>query len=319
MLLAIITSGFYSGSPNVNVTADVADGTSILIYDDETKDLLGSALISDGEAVVAIASELYAGQRIIPYVTAFGKDTFGAVIVTESEVEHTGWKIPETVDAVPYDDYLAAGGAALPAVYDPASCRNFSRDMDAIERAIDAPITFILRQIESQAGTIQVLIENIEGAIGGFFTKFDADASGTSTSKIYSANGTYQVKVWGVNETEAEAVVKTYNLTMPTATVDFGTTVVDLSYFVDYGNTTSPGQRPLRVVVYSSVPVEVQIDGVHTWAIASASGSFSPGETGRYDGPVHFVTEDEYTIRGRKASDGTQALVRTIKLNNYFS
>lgn len=318
MALAIITSGFFAESTLVNVFADVVDGTAVFVYDDETKDLLGSSTIDDGASAVSVAPMLYAGQRIIAFLVAFGRDTYGSIVVTESETEHTGWKTPTTVDGQPYQEYLEAGGAALPDLYEPASCRNFSRDQDSIDRAIDVPISFILRQIESQGGNVQVVIENITGAIGGYKTKFDGDAQGTSLTKTYSANGNYQVKVWGVNQLEAQAVIKTYALTMPTASIDFGTTVVDLTYFADYGNNTSPGLRPLRVNVYSSVPVEVQIDGVHTWAVASSTG-MQPNETGRYDGPVHFVEEGEYTIRCRKASDSSQELVRQIKLNNYFS
>ncbi|WP_026630055.1 hypothetical protein [Dyadobacter alkalitolerans] len=318
MDLAIITSGFVAGSGFVSITADVANGTIVLIYDDETKDLLGSAPTESGVALVPVAPILYSGQRIIAYVSEFGRDTQGSIIVTDSELESSGWKTPETVDGQPYDAYLLAGGMPLPDLYDPASCRNFSRDKDSIDRAIDVPISFILRQIESQGGTVQVAIENITGAIGGYKTKFDGDAQGTSLTKTYSDNGNYQVKVWGVNQLEAQAIIKTYSLVMPTASINFGTTVVDLIYFCDYGNSTSPGLRPLRVQVYSSVPVEVQIDGVHTWAVASSTG-MQPNETGRYDGPVHFVEEGEYTIRCRKASDSSQELVRQIKLNNYFS
>lgn len=318
MNLAIITAGFVEGSLSVTVVADVADGTNVLLYDDETKEILGSLVVDDGKAVVPVSPILYAGQRIIAYLGAFGKDTFGSVIVTESAIEPSGWKTPETVDGQPYGTYLEAGGSALPDLYDPASCRNFSRDQDSIERAIDVPISFILRQIESQGGTVQVVVESITGAIGGYKTKFDGDAQGTSLTKTYSDNGAYQVKVWGANQLEAEAITKTYSLTMPTASIDFGTTVVDLTYFVDYGNNTSPGLRPLRVNVYSSVPVEVKIDGVHNWAVASSTG-MQPNETGRYDGPVHFVEEGEYTIRCRKASDSSQELVRQVKLNNYFS
>ncbi|MCF2487464.1 hypothetical protein [Dyadobacter sp. CY347] len=318
MELAIIISGFYAESTSVKVVADVADGIDVLIYDDETKQILGSALTADGSANITVSPILYAGQRIIAYLAEFGQDTYGSLVVTESETEHTGWKTPETVNGQSYKAYLIAGGAALPDLYDPASCRNFSRDKDSIDRAIDVPISFILRQIESQGGTVQVVIENISGAIGGYKSKFDGDAQGTNLSKTYSDSGNYQVKVWGVNQVEAQAITKTYSLTMPTASIDFGSTVVDLTYFADYGNNTSPGLRPLRVTVYSSVPVEVQIDGVHTWAVASSTG-MQPNETGRYDGPVHFVEEGEYTIRCRKASDSSQELVRQIKLNNYFS
>lgn len=305
-------------STAVQVTANVANGTTILIYDDETKDLIGTGTATSGSANVTVSPGLYAGQRIIAYVTSFGNGTFGAVIVVESETETNGWETPVTVNGQPYEDYLAGGGDQQPDIYNPEHCRNMSRDMDAISRAINTPITFILRQIESQGGTVQVVVENIEGAIGGFKTKFDSDAVGTSISKVYSVDGAYQVKVWAINETEADAVIKTYNLTMPTAVVEFGSTVVDLTYHADYGNSTSPGLRPVRAIVYSSVPVEVQIDGVHTWAIASGTGS-APGETGRHEGPVNFVEEGEYTIRCRRASDGSQLLVRQIKLNNYFS
>lgn len=318
MALAIIESGFVAASNTIKVAADVANGVLVHIYDDETKQLIGSAPVNSGYANVTVTPSLFSGQRIIAFISEFGNETFGAVIVVDSDSESTGWKTPATVNGQPYDQYLEDGGQKQPDVYDPAHCRNISRDMDAIGRVIDTPITFNLRQIESQGGTVQVVIEDVHGAVGGFKTKFDSDAVGTATSKVYNVNGAYQVKIWGINETEANAVIKTYNLTMPTAIVEFGTTVVDLSYHADYGNTTSPGLRPVRVIVYSSVPVEVQIDGVHTWAIASGTGS-KPGETGRYEGPVNFVEEGEYTIRCRRSSDGGQLLVRQIKLNNYFS
>jgi hypothetical protein len=312
MDLAIITSGFVAESTSVEVTVDVADATIILIYDDETKDLLGSGSVTDGIANVAVAPALFSGQRIIPYVSAFGKDTYGSVIVTDSEIENTGWKVPETVDSVPYEDYLEAGGVALPDVYDPAHCRNYSRDQDAIDRVLDVPITFLLRQVESLGGTVQVLVENIENAQGGYKVKFDSDAEGATTNKTYSADGSYSVKVWGANQTIADAIQVDYNLVMPTASVEFGTNVIDLFANIDFGYLGSPGQRAITLIAHSSVACEFQIDGVFTWqgGVWQTSGlSFRSN--------IRLIPAGEFTIRARNASSPTEQISRQIKLANF--
>lgn len=318
MDVAIITEGFYAGSESVKVMSDIGPGFVIQVYDDETKELLGTSILLDSMSNVPVSPPLYLGQRIIAYIDSFGNATYGAVVVTASEEENTGWKVPETVDGVPYDEYLNNGGAPLPDIYDPEECRNFARDMDAIDRVTNQPITFTLYRIERMNGTIQMIVEDIQGAVGGYKTRWNTEEPGTNLSKVFTFDGTYIFKIWRNDQDESQAVEKIFILTMPTPIIVFGTTIVDLSYHADYGNTTQPGLRPLRVIVYSSVPVEVQIDGIHTWAIASGTGS-APGETGRYEGPVYFVPQGEYTIRCRKLSDGTQELSRQIKLNNYFS
>lgn len=312
MNLAIITSGFSAGSNSVQVTADVANGTALLVYDDETKDLIGTGTTTGGVANITVSPILYADQRIIAFVTTFGNDTYGAVIVTESDTETTGWKTPETVDGTPYDEYLEAGGAALPDVYDPSACRNIARDMDSISRAIDVPVTFIVKQIESLGGTIQVVIDNIEGAIGGYKTKFDSDAEGTSTSKMYSANGSYQLKVWGANQTIADAIVVTYDLVMPTASIEFGTNVIDLMVSVDFGAAGSPGQRVIMLVAHASVACEFQIDGVFGWegGVWQTSGlAFRSNQK--------MIAAGEYTVRARNQAVPSEEITRQIKLTNF--
>lgn len=312
MSIAIITSGFTEGSSLVTVAADAATGTPVFIYDDETKDLIGSSEIESGSANVTVSPVLFAGQRIIAYLTDFGKDTYGAVIVVESATEKTGWKEPETVAGQPYQDYLDAGGDVLPDIYDPSSCRNMSRDMDAINRVIDAPITFIVKQVESLAGTVQVVIDNIEGAIGGFKTKFDSDAEGASTSKVYSVNGSYQFKIWGANQTIADAVTVTYDLVMPTATIGFGTNVIDLFVTMDFGASGSPGQKVIMLVAHSSVACEFQIDGVFSWegGVWQASGlAFRSNQK--------LISAGEYTIRARNQAVPSEEITRQIKLTNF--
>jgi hypothetical protein len=310
--LAIITSGFYSESVSVTVVADVADGTDVLIYDDESKELLGTAVIDEGSADVTVSPILYTGQRIIAYLGEFGKDTYGSIIVTDSDKEHTGWKTPETVDGQPYDVYLSNGGAHLADVYDPSNCRNISRDMDAIDRVLNVPITFLVRQVESMAGTVQVLIENIENAIGGYRLKFDSDAPGSATSKIYSQNGSYSVKVWGVNQIEADAIQVTYDLVMPAATVSFGPNVTDLFASVDFGYAGSPGQRAIMLVAHSSVPCEFQIDGVFDWE----GGVWQSGGLA-FRSNIRLIAAGEHTIRARNASNPTEEIARQIKLVNF--
>lgn len=312
MNVAVITSGFVAGSNSVNVTADVADGVLVLIYDDETKDLLGTGSITDGTDSVAVSPILYSGQRVIAYLVAFGKDTYGSVVVTDSEVENTGWETPETVNGTPYVEYLEAGGAALPDLYTPEECRNFSRDRDAIDRVLNVPITFLLRQIESLAGTIQILVENIENALGGYKVKFDSDAEGATTNKTYSADGSYSVKVWGANQTIADAIEVEYTLVMPTATVDFGANVIDLYASIDFGYTGSPGQRAITLIAHSSVACEFQIDGEFTWegGVWQTSGlSFRSN--------IKLVPAGEYTIRARNAAVPGEEISRQIKLDNF--
>jgi hypothetical protein len=312
MTQAIITSGFTAGSSAVNVTADVANGIDILVYDDETKELIGTGEITSGSVSVTVSPVLYSGQRIIAYVTSFGSQTYGAVIVVDSDVEFTGWKTPETVGSDTYEDYLEAGGQALPDLYDPQAKRNISRDKDAIDRVIDLPITFRLRQVESQAGTVQVIVEDIQNAIGGFKIKFDSDAEGTTATKTYSANGSYQVKVWGANQTIADAILKTYNLIMPTASVVFGPNVKDLFVFVDWNNTGFPGERPVILYANSSVSCQFQIAGEFTWAdgVWDVSGlSFRSN--------ILILSAGEYTVEVRNKDTPAETISRQIKLSGF--
>lgn len=312
MNLAIIISGFQANSATVNVMADVVNGTTILLFDDETKIQIGSGVIASGSVAITVSPFLYLGQRIIAYVSTFGNDTYGAVIVTQSDVENTGWKTPETVDGVPYADYLEAGGNPFPDLYTPEECRNASRDMDAIDRVTDLPLTFNLRQVESQAGTIQISIENIQNAIGGYLIKFDSDPQSTTASKTYSVNGNYSVKIWGANQTEADAIIKTYVLVMPTSTVNFGTNVIDLYPQIDFGTGGFPGQKVLMLIAHASVACEFQIDGLFTWT----DGVWQVGGLAFRSNPV-LISAGEYTIRARNKAVPAEAILRQIKLTGF--
>lgn len=311
MIQAIITSGFIAGSSSVSVTADVADGTDILIYDDETKVLLGADEITDGTTVVSVSPVLYSGQRIIAYVASFGSDTFGAVIVVDSDTEFTGWKEPVTVDGDPYAEYLADSGEALPDIYDPASVRNISRDKDAIDQVINLPITFLLRLTESLAGSVQASIENVQNAIGGFIVKFDADAEGSTATKNYTVNGSYQAKVWGANQTIADAILVTYNVVVPVATVEFGTNLIDLSVQIDWGYTASPGFKVIKLLAHTTVAAEFQIDGLFTWESGTWESSLSMRSS------LKFIPAGTYTIRARRASNPAETISREIKLTGF--
>lgn len=309
MNLAIITSGFQANSASVNVSANVANGTAILLYDDETKVQIGSGVIASGSVSITVSPVLYVGQRIIAYVSTFGNDTYGSVIVTESDTENTGWKTPETVDGVPYADYLEAGGDPFPDLYTPGECRNMSRDMDAIDRVTDLPVSFRLRQIETQAGTIQILIEDIENAVGGYLIKFDSDPQGTTTSKTYAVNGTYSVKVWGANQTIADAITKTFVLVVPTSSVIFGANVKDLFAQIDFGAGGYPGQRIIMLVAHTSVECEFKIDGVNDWSTSIWQVGGLAARTNQFP-----ISAGEYTIRARNKAVPSEAISRQIKL-----
>lgn len=312
MTQAIITSGFQANSNSVKVAASVANGTVILLFDDETKDQIGSGVIASGSATVTVSPVLYLGQRIIAYVGEFGNGTFGAVIVTQSDTENTGWKTPETVDGVDYQDYIEAGGKPLPDIYDPEECRNISRDKDAIDRIVELPITFRIKQVESQAGTVQILIEDIRNAVGGYLVKFDGDPAGATTSKIYNTNGSYSVKVWGSNQTIADAITETYVLVMPTVTVEFGTNVIDLWVSVDLGYTGSPGQRVITLVANSFVACQFQIDGLLPWV----DGVWQIGGLA-FRSELHLIPAGEYTIRARNKAVPSEEISRQIKLAGF--
>ncbi len=313
MAQAIITDGFVADSTEVTVVAEAADATVVLVYDDTSIDkgeLLGTGEIEDSIATVTLSAPLYAGQRIIAYLNVFGDGTLGSVTVAESDKEYTGWKVPTAVEGVPYADYLTAGGVALPEMYAPEECRNTSRDLDFVSDLLSTPITFVLRQIETQAGTIQVIVERIKNAIGGAIIKFDSDTPGTTAAKTYDEDGSYQVKIWSGNQTEADAIVMEFDLTMPTAVTTFGTEVYDLAYDMDYGNGVNPGTRPINVIGYGTVPMEFKIDGVSgaDWQTGTLA------QTREYRMNAIYLTNGLYTIRARKAADGTQELSREIKI-----
>ena len=229
MNLAIIAQGFHGGSSSVLVYADAPDGTLIRVFDDETKVEIGSGSLVGGKIEITLTPSLFTGQRIIAYVGEFGEKTFGSTIVLESETEATGWKVADTVNGIPYAEYLEAGGSMVAELYTPDECRNVVIDRNTTSKALSIPVTFNLRITESQGGTVQVVVENVAGSIGGFFVRFDSDAFGAETTKTYSANGAYQVKVWSADELEADAVVKSYSLTMPSAVVEFKPNVIDLT------------------------------------------------------------------------------------------
>lgn len=312
MAQAIITDGFVADSTSVTVVAEVANATAVLVYDDANKELLGSGTITANVSTVTLSGPLYAGQRIIAYLVTFGDGTYGAVVVTESDTEYTGWKTVTEVDGVPYADYLAAGGAALPEIYDPEGCRNTSRDRDFVSSLLATAISFNLRLIETQAGTIQVIVEDIRHAIGGAIIKFDGDTAGATSSKTYSVNGSYQVKIWAANQIEADAITKEYTLTMPTAVTTFGSDIYDLAYRVDYGNTSSPGNRPIDMMAYTNQAVEFQIDGEVSWTTGTLAYGGSGTREYRLSG--QFLAVGTYTIRSRRLSDGGDEISREINL-----
>ena len=310
MAYAIITSGFEGGSGAVNVSAAVADATTVLIYDDESKVLLGSGTVTDSEAAISVSPVLFVGQRIIAFVTAFGSDTYGAVIVTETGFENTGWKTPITVDGETYEDYLSDGGVVLPMVYDPISCRNVTADRDAIAAIMAIPLTFTLRVKENQAGTVVVSVENIQNAIGGFLIKFDADTAGTGTEKTYTVNGSYQMKIWGANQTEADAIIKTYTLVMPSVIVEHGANVIDLFTQVDFGYAGT--SKVIQLVAHSSVMCQFKIDGLFDWTdgIWQKTGLAVRSET-------PLITAGDYTIRARNKAVPSETISREIRLSNF--
>lgn len=308
MNLAVIAQGFYAGSDSVLVYADSPDGTLIRLFDDESKVEIGSSELALGRTTIELAEVLFEGQRIIAYVDQFGEKTFGAVIVLQNELENTGWKVPESVNGVPYDEYLEAGGVALPALYSPETCRNLVFDRQNSAKVLSLPLTFNLRILESQGGTVQVSIENISGAVGGFLTRFDGDSIGTDVSKTYSVNGTYQLKIWSADQTEADAITANYSLTMPSAVFEFEDNVVDLYPQMDLGYTGEPGKRVIILNCHCLVPVEFQIDGLFTW------------EDGIWNSPLGMrantkvIAAGEYTIRARNKAIPTETISRQIKL-----
>jgi hypothetical protein len=309
MTNAIIISGFYSGSTLVSVSADVLDGIQVFVYDDESKEVLGVGIISYGHVEIIVEPALFSGQRIIAYVGAFGKDTYGSVIVTDSIDKKTGWKTPEFVDEVAYSQYLENGGNVLPDIYSPQECRNTSRDVDAIEKLINTPISFRLKQTESRAGNVQVSVEDIENAFGGYMIKFDSDPEGTVSSKSYLTNGSYKVKVWGVNQGENAAIEKQYTLVMPSAAISFGTNVVDLHVFVDWQYQASVGQKALILYAHSNVACEFKVDGLFDWE----GGVWSVGGLS-FRSNIKLISAGEYTVRTRNSSNHSEEVSRQIKL-----
>jgi hypothetical protein len=272
-MLAIIESGFYDLSTVVTVLVDDApNGTSVLLYDDVSKLLLGSSTTTLGKATITLATPLEAGQRIIAYVAAFGQDTYGAVNVAEGILERTGWKVPTHVDGQPYEEYLADGHAPIASTYDPDSCYNRSQAYETdIESLVhQKKLSFVVEiQNTAVAGvpTAIAVVKEVLDAPNGVLYSFDGATPDNANSKSYTANGTYTVEVTDVSNAEntAEVSFDIALLAAPTPPVS----AIDLVYFDPQTSQFGP---VLLLWAKSDLEVEFAVDGI------SYFGSIPPGE-----------------------------------------
>ncbi|MPR36620.1 hypothetical protein [Salmonirosea aquatica] len=275
MGLAIIESGFYDLSEQVTVLVDEApNGTNVLLYDDVAKEegLLGQSTTTLGKATITLATPLEAGQRIIAYVGAFGEKTYGAVNVAEGILERTGWKVPATVDGVPYDEYLAEGNAPIASTYDPDGCYNRAQAYETdIESLVHQKNLSFVVEIQNTAvagvPTAIAVVKEVIDAPNGVLYSFDGATPDNANSKSYTANGTYSVQVTDVADADntAEVSFDVSLLAAPTPP----TSAIDLVYF-DPQNT--PQGPVLLLWAKADLEVEFSVDGISSFA------SIPPGE-----------------------------------------
>jgi len=266
MALAIIEAGFYDESTEVVIGAAVADGTTVLLYDDIIKEQLGQSTISSGQATVILDAPLREGQRIIAYVEAYGEHTDGAMVVAAAEAQRTGWKKPVVVGPLPYDEYLANGNTPIARVYDPENCYNrayvYEADIyAALKKKYLSFVVEVQNTVVAGAPTAVAVVRQVLDAPGGALYSFDGAAATNVNSKSYTANGNYEVRV-----SEAGNPDNSLTLTFDVALLSAPTPPTTQIRLVWFDPQATPDGPVLVLSAHCPLEVEFSVDGVSSFA-----------------------------------------------------
>lgn len=256
--LAFIAIGNTDGSTQVLVTAAAANGTDVIVCDENDLSTLGTGELDGGECLVSVSPALAEGQRVIAFLGEIGLATMGGREVLASGETYTGWKLPETVDVdgtpIAVEDYEAVTGQQVPAVYAPENINRVAQINSAFFDSIPPQgLNFGIR-IDRNYGTTTVTVENVTGAPNGFLIQFDGGAIGNTDAKTYSANGTCNVKVIDA-ENSTRSLTKTYTVSSTSAPPS-SSDISNASY------VQSGQQVQIIADALSSIELEGKIDGV---------------------------------------------------------
>ncbi|WP_143092839.1 hypothetical protein, partial [Arsenicibacter rosenii] len=103
---ADIISGAVSGSVTTGIRCNEADGTIVVVSRGIWQ--LGTATLAGGIATVSLSQPLATGDVIQASVDEIGNQAGIPVVVTESEVEVTGWRTATEVEIRQSDGSLLA-------------------------------------------------------------------------------------------------------------------------------------------------------------------------------------------------------------------
>ena len=300
--LAYISSGFTDGSTSVGVTALAADGTTIILCNEDDLSTLGTSTLTGNEAVITV-SALVEGQRIIAFVGAIGEKTFGGRTVLASGELHTGWQTPQTVE-VDGEEFTAAEyetttGKKLPSIYTPSAYNRVAElNSTFFENIPSQEISFSIR-IDRNYGSTTVTVEDVEGAPNGHLIQFDSDAAGNGTSKTYSANGSYQVKVIDA-DVSTRFVTRSFTVT--------ATSPPPETSAISNGSYNQSGLNA-TIIADSAVALEGKIDGIGSYADFVLIGG-KRWVCGTYTLP----SAGTYTMRARVKSNTSDEIVITATI-----
>ena len=301
--LAFIFSGNLPGSTSVGVQAAAADGTDIIVCNEDGLAELGTGELLGGEVVVTVSPALIEGQRIIAFVGAIGEKTMGGCLVLPSGELHTGWKRPEAVtvdgEEQSVSEYEEATGNEVPDVYDPTAFNRVAELNSGFFDAIpDQALSFNLR-IDRNYGTTTATVEDVEGAPNGFLIQFDSDSPSNTDAKTYNANGTYQAKVIDA-DVPTRYVTRTFSVTS-TSPPPGSSAISNMSY-------TQSG-LDATIIADCALALEGKIDGIGSYADFVLLGG-KRWVSGAYT----LLAAGTYTMRARVKSDTADEIVITATI-----
>ena len=301
--LAFIFSGNLDGSAAVGVTAQAADGTTIVVCNEENLAQLGTGSLLGSEVVVTVSPVLQSGQRIIAFVGDIGEKSMGGRLVLPSGDLHTGWKNPETVtvgaQTQTVAEYQTATGNEVPDMYDPTLYNRVAELSGTFFDSIpEQKISFNLR-IDRNYGTTTATVEDVAGVPSGFLIQFDTDAVSNTAAKTYSSNGSYQVKVIDA-EDSTRYVTSTFVVTA-TSPPPSSSTISNLSYTQSGLNAT--------IIADCALALEGKIDGVGSYADFVLLGG-KRWVSGTYT----LLAAGTYTMRARVKSNTADEIVITATI-----
>lgn len=209
MSLAQITSIPYASSTIVTVAASQPNGTVIRLFANNVQ--IGTGTLAGGTVNITV-SPLVEGDVLQAFVTTQGNLGGNTFVVLPPQGNYSGWQVPDEVDGVPYETYLANGGTPIAEFYNPEILGNITRERN-YEKLDDLYNVNFSIAISYQAGQAIVTVVNTEYVGGTALVQFDGGAIATATSKTYTANGTYSVTVFNSTQTKSRTI--SYVISVP--------------------------------------------------------------------------------------------------------